>query len=108
LKKSSTNGIVYSTDPSFKHEEDKLDLETLLPGKQLLKVSLDTRNRGGKAVTLVEGFIGKQTDLDTLGKQLKTACGTGGSVKDRIIIIQGDQRMKVLEWLKKNGYLKIK
>ncbi len=104
-KKDFTNGIVYSTDPSFKPEEDlPQDEETLAPGKQPLRIRLDTKHRSGKAVTLVEGFVGMEKDLEILGKQLKTFCGTGGSVKDRQIIIQGDQRQKVLQWLKKNGY----
>jgi len=104
-KKRPSNGIVYSTDPSFRSEEDTAALQdTLPPAKQPLRVRLDTKHRSGKAVTLAEGFVGKEEDLEALGKQLKTFCGTGGSVKDRQIIIQGDQRPKVLQWLKKNGY----
>lgn len=105
-KKLPTNGIVYSTDPQFHQESDELSPEETAPAsRQPLRVRLDTKQRGGKAVTLVEGFIGKDEDLETLGKQMKTFCGTGGSVKDRQIIIQGDQRTKILPWLKKNGYL---
>ena len=78
------------------------------PAKQPLRMKLDTKHRSGKAVTLIEGFQGPDDELEKLGKQLKTYCGTGGSVKDRQVIIQGDQRAKVLEWLKKNGYSKIK
>ena len=76
--------------------------------KQKLRVRLDTKRRAGKAVTLIEGFAGSQKDLEELGKKLKTYCGTGGSVKDNQIIIQGDQREKVIQWLKKNGYSQAK
>jgi translation initiation factor 1 len=69
-----------------------------------LRVRLETKHRGGKAVTLVLGFEGKEEDLEELGKKLKNFCGTGGSVKDNEVIIQGDQRDKVLQWLTKNGY----
>lgn len=103
--KSDKLGFVYSTDPNFQfqHEEEKA-AETLPPPQQKLKIRLDTKHRGGKAVTLVEGFTGKDEDLQTLGKALKNFCGTGGSAKDGEIIVQGDQRDKVLQWLQKNGY----
>ena len=103
--KSDKNGFVYSTDPNFgfQHEEEKA-AETLPSQQQKFKIRLDTKHRGGKAVTLVEGFIGTDEDLQTLGKALKNFCGTGGSAKDNEIIIQGDQRDKVLQWLLKNGY----
>jgi translation initiation factor 1 len=103
--KSDKNGFVYSTDPNFRfqHEEENA-AETLPPQQQKLKVRLDTKQRGGKAVTLVEGFVGTDDDLQGLGKKLKNFCGTGGSAKDSEIIVQGDQRDKVLQWLQKNGY----
>ncbi|MEJ7680096.1 MAG: translation initiation factor [Segetibacter sp.] len=88
---------------SLKRSSEEVQ-ETLSPIQQKLKVILDKKQRGGKAVTLVENFIGKEEDLEDLGKKLKNFCGTGGSVKDRQIIIQGDQREKVLQWLIKNGY----
>ena len=104
-KKTPGNGIVYSTDPAFRPQEhEQPALETLAPKQQKLKIRLDTRQRAGKAVTLVEGFIGKDADLEDLGKKLKTMCGTGGSVKQGEIIIQGDQREKTLLWLLNNGY----
>lgn len=105
IKLNSLGGLVYSTDPNFKPEqEDSEEAATLLPAQQKLKVRLDTKRRAGKAVTLVEGFVGSAGDKEDLGKKLKTFCGTGGSVKDGEIIVQGDNRDKVLQWLLKNGY----
>lgn len=103
--KSDARGFIYSTDPNFSFEpqEDEV-LETLPPAKQPLRIRLDTKHRAGKAVTLVTGFIGTTDDAEKLGKQLKNFCGTGGSVKDAEIIVQGDQRDKVLQWLLKNSY----
>jgi translation initiation factor 1 len=102
---SSLGGLVYSTDPDFKlPEEDTGQQETLPPAQQRLLILLDTKHRAGKAVTLVEGFIGTQSDMEELGKKLKSFCGTGGSVKEGEIIVQGDNRDKVLQWLQKNGY----
>jgi translation initiation factor 1 len=103
-KKSGSHGIVYSTDPSFRLDDDLPAEVTAPPAQQRLKIKLDTKQRAGKAVTLVEGFSGKKEDLEDLGKKLKTHCGTGGSVKDGIAIVQGDQRDKILQWLLKNGY----
>ena len=102
--KPDTNGFVFSTDPNFQFEEQNGNIETLLPKQQKLKIRLDTKHRAGKAVTLVENFIGREEDLQELGKKLKSFCGTGGSAKDSEIIVQGDQRDKVLQWLIKNGY----
>lgn len=103
--KSDKHGFVYSTDPNFQFQhEAENQAETLPPAQQKLKVRLDTKHRGGKAVTLVEGFVGTDEDLQDLGKKLKNFCGTGGSAKDGEIIVQGDQRDKVLQWLQKNGY----
>jgi translation initiation factor 1 len=102
--KPDTRGFVYSTDPNFAFEEEQSNAETLPPAQQKLKVRLNTKHRAGKAVTLVDGFVGKEEDLEGLGKKLKSFCGTGGSSKDGEIIVQGDQREKVLQWLVKNGY----
>jgi translation initiation factor 1 len=104
--KPDSRGFVYSTDPNFPFEEEKNLKETFPPAQQILKARLDTKHRAGKAVTLIEGFIGKEEDLEDLGKKLKSFCGTGGSAKDGKIIIQGDQREKVMQWLTKNGYTK--
>ena len=103
-KKPDTHGFVYSTDPNFKFESDEQNIGTPEPKSQVLRIRLETKHRGGKAATIVAGFIGKEEDLEDLGKKLKNYCGTGGSAKDGEIIIQGDQREKVLQWLKKNGY----
>ncbi|HYJ38401.1 MAG TPA: translation initiation factor [Chitinophagaceae bacterium] len=102
--KPDSKGFVYSTDPNFQFEEEQTSQETSPPGQQKLRIRLDTKQRAGKAVTLVEGFIGKNEDLEDLGKKLKNFCGTGGSAKDGEIVVQGDQREKVIQWLLKNGY----
>lgn len=100
-------GMVYSTNPNFQYDTGGEEEEDTLPKeKQLLRISLDKRNRGGKAVTLVTGFRGASADLAALGKLLKVRCGVGGSVKDGEIIVQGDLRQKVLEILQKEGYTK--
>ncbi len=98
-------GIMYSTDPSFTYEEENLaPAEALANKQQDLRVMLDKKNRGGKAVTLVTGYIGSSENLDTLAKMLKNKCGVGGSVKDGEILIQGDFRDKVLLLLQKEGF----
>ena len=102
--KPDSRGFVYSTDPGFTFDIENKSVETLPPAQQELKVRLDTKHRAGKAVTLIEGFSGNDPDLQELGKKLKSFCGTGGSAKDGEIIIQGDQREKVMQWLGKNGY----
>ena len=103
--KNDKHGFVYSTDPNFKFEnEEEQGAETLPAKQQKLRIRLDTKHRGGKTATLIEGFIGEAGDLEDLGKKLKNYCGTGGSVKDAEIIIQGDQRDKVLQWFQRNGY----
>ena len=106
--KPDSRGFVYSTNPDFKFQEGQGNIETLSPNQQKLKIRLDTKHRAGKAVTLLEGFIGKEEDLQELSKKLKNFCGTGGSAKDGEIIIQGDQREKVMQWLIKNEYKNVK
>ncbi len=98
-------GFVFSTDPNFNFnkEEDEIQ-DTLTPEKQVLRIKLDTRIKGGKTATIVDGFKGKEEDLEDLAKKLKNHCGTGGSVKEGIAIIQGDNREKIVAWLLKNGY----
>ena len=103
-KKADDRGFVYSTDPNFQFESSDEQSATLEPKAQVLRVRLETKHRAGKAATIVAGFIGKDEDLEDLSKKLKNFCGTGGSAKDGEIIIQGDQREKILQWLRKNGY----
>jgi len=108
-KNESGSRFVYSTDPGFRIDENgQPEQETLPVAQQKLKIKLDSKHRAGKAVTLVEGFVGKKEDLEELGKKLKTYSGTGGSVKDNLIIIQGDQREKLMQWFGKNGYTSCK
>lgn len=97
--------MVYSTSDDFEYQyEDDFEQETLPPSEQNLKVMLDKKSRGGKQVTLVEGFVGSEDDLKDLGKTLKQKCGVGGSAKDGEILIQGDFRDKVLQVLQNEGY----
>lgn len=102
-KKDFTNRIVFSTNPDFKQEEETDEQETVPASQQLLYLSLE-RLKGGKVATLVENFKGPENDLETLGKQLKSKCGVGGSVKDGIILIQGEQRDKLIKLLTDMGY----
>ncbi|MEO6948473.1 MAG: translation initiation factor [Ginsengibacter sp.] len=101
-------GIVYSTSSDFKVEENIDSAETLPKEAQLLKIILDKKHRAGKIVTIIYGFQITGEEIESLSKQLKAFCGSGGSVKDNEIIIQGDHRDKVLQWLLKNGYVKSK
>jgi translation initiation factor 1 len=98
-------GVVFSTNPDFGYErEEDEEQETLPPNKQDLRVSIDRKQRKGKAVTLVTGFVGTDDDLKDLAKMLKSKCGVGGTSKDGEILIQGEFAEKVVELLKKEGY----
>lgn len=104
-KKKNKINIVYSTNSDFNYDyEEDEELETLPPNEQDLRIQLDTKQRKGKGVTLITGFIGNSEDLKELGKVLKSKCGVGGSAKDNEIIIQGDHRDKVLNLLLEMGY----
>ena len=97
--------MVYSTNPNYQYEyNQEKEQETLAPEKQNLRVTLDSKQRKGKTVTLVQGFTGTEEDLKELAKLLKNKCGVGGSVKDGEIIIQGEVKEKVLTILRDNKY----
>lgn len=98
-------GVVYSTDPDFKYEQERQTEEaTPEPSRQRLTVRIDRRQRAGKQVTLVDGFVGTQEDLSALAKILKTRCGVGGTAKDGQITVQGDLRDKITALLTSMGY----
>jgi translation initiation factor 1 len=103
--KKITGDIVYSTNPDYLIQtEDENRAETLPPQQQNLRVWLDRKQRKGKVVTLITGYVGTDDDLNNLAKLLKTKCGVGGSAKEGKIIIQGEVRNKVLEILVKEGF----
>ncbi len=97
--------LVYSTNPDFNQwDESEKEEINLKPEEQKLYISLDKKQRRGKKVTLVTGFLGSNDDLKDLGKILKSKCGVGGSAKDDQIIIQGDFKEKALKILTDLGY----
>jgi translation initiation factor 1 len=99
------DGLAYSTNKDFFNDFPEEEAAQTLPkAQQKLRVKLDTKQRAGKVVTLVEGFSGTAEDLEALGKQLKTKCGAGGSAKDGLILVQGDYKEKVILWLRDWGY----
>lgn len=101
---SALGGLVYSTNPDAIQPQEEAEMVTLPPAQQQLKVAVDRKKRAGKSVTLVTGFTGTEDDLQTLGKQLKTKCGVGGSVKEGEILIQGEYKEKIAGFLKEWGY----
>jgi translation initiation factor 1 len=104
-KKKERINVVYSTNPNFNYSYDEdAEPETLAPELQQLKIMLDKKQRAGKSVTLIQGFVGTQDALNNLAKLLKSKCGVGGSAKDGEVIIQGDFRDKVIDILTKEGY----
>jgi translation initiation factor 1 len=104
-KKRTDNPFVYSTDPNFFQSGPDQEQTADTPSENMKPiVSLESKHRGGKTVTLVKGILLNDNDLEQTAKKIKMFCGTGGSAKDGEIIIQGDQREKVLQWLLKNGF----
>jgi translation initiation factor 1 len=105
-KKETRNreGIVYSTNPDYQYAKSSHETRVSIPPEeQDLKVYLDRKQRAGKTVTIIRGFIGKGEEIESLAKTIKTRCGTGGTVKDGEIIIQGDFREKVMQYLQSMG-----
>lgn len=105
MSKKKPVNIVYSTNPDYQYQfNEEAEQDTLAPSKQQLRISLDKKQRGGKKVSLISGFVGKSEDLEQLAKQLKTRCGVGGSAKEGEIIIQGDFRDRLVQMLTELGY----
>lgn len=102
--KRDMGGMIYSTDSSFEFTNENEEAETLPPQQQKLMIRLETKQRGGKKATLIRGFIGKADDMEALSKKIKNHCGTGGSITDGEILIQGDQVQKVKAYLQSLGY----
>lgn len=109
-KKNTNGGMVFSTNPDFDPNDyiEEEEMESLEPAKQNLRVMLDRKQRKGKVVTLITGFEGPEEELQDLGKKIKSACGTGGTVKNGEIIIQGDFADRTVAYLKNNGFAKTK
>ena len=103
-KRENRKGVLYSTNPNFEYEYENDESKTLDNHKQNLEVWIDKKHRAGKTCVLIKGFIGKEDDLKSLSKILKSKCGVGGSIKNGEILIQGNIRDKVMKILEKEGY----
>jgi len=107
-KFTNPSGLVYSTNPDLNLQQPKEEEDTLTAKEQILFTGTDKRNRNGKIITFIKGFKGKTSDLEELGKSLRTFCGSGGTVKEGEIILQGDHKEKVIRWLHQNGFTRSK
>lgn len=108
MSKRDRNNVVYSTNSNFNYNEEDEEVETIEEQQQYLKVTIDKKQRKGKAVTIITGFVGSDDDLKTLGKQLKSKCGVGGSTKNNEILIQGELKEKIYQLLMDLGYTQTK
>jgi translation initiation factor 1 len=97
---SGLGGLVYSTNKDMSTAREPA---TLPPQQQDLRLHQD-RLKGNKEVPRIVGFVGKDADLEDLGRTLKSKCGVGGNTKDGVILLQGDHRDKVLAFLAEKGY----
>jgi translation initiation factor 1 len=104
MNRKKSGGIIYSTNPDFNYGEEATPEVTLPVERQLLYIWLDSKARKGKTVSLIRGFKGNEADLEALARQIKSICGTGGTVKNGEIIIQGDFRDKIIHFLNGSGY----
>lgn len=107
MAKKKNKRTFYSTDPDTYWDEEET-IETLPVQQQKLRVQRDRKQRKGKEVTLVTGFVGQEEDLKKLGKTLKSKCGVGGSTKEGEIILQGNWVEKVVALLQEMGYSQTK
>jgi translation initiation factor 1 len=109
--KPASGGLVFSTDsgrtcPACRQPVAACQCRATKPGPVsdgIVRVSRETKGRAGKGVTLVKGLALDEAALQALGRQLKTACGSGGTVKDGIIEVQGDHCDRVMALLKASG-----
>lgn len=112
MKNNTSGGLVYSTDAGRMCPACRKPVADCVCGKKstvpagdgVVRVSRETKGRGGKSVTVVKGVPLADAELVQLGKKLKAACGSGGTVKDGVIEVQGDHLAGVIEWLKKQGW----
>ncbi|NJK41585.1 MAG: translation initiation factor [Acaryochloridaceae cyanobacterium SU_2_1] len=94
----------FGSPSSFQSTDQSTDRPDLPPAQQSLKIQVSRKGRKGKTVTVVSGFQTKPATLTDLTKTLKAQCGTGGTLKEGTIEIQGDHRQKLAEVLQKLGY----
>ena len=104
IKRHSSSTLVYSTDPATNLAAHTATSPTEPPTSGAVRLSYETKGRKGKGVTIVRGVPLAQSDLEALGKQLRSQCGSGGTVKDGVIEIQGDHRSRVEPILQARGW----